>query len=126
MFEIRRYLSALWSSHNITYAVVVAAIASDRTSWKMAAGKQVVGFPVATLRPIHHSQFLQSTGETYHPDDLNVLTLREWAALNSISFPAAKRIFTAGEGPQTIQLSPRRVGARMIDNRRWQERRIRS
>jgi len=59
-------------------------------------------------------------------DDLKVLTLREWAKLNGISFQTAKRLFAAGDGPVTVQLSPRRVGVRMIDNWRWQEQRLRT
>jgi predicted DNA-binding transcriptional regulator AlpA len=59
-------------------------------------------------------------------DELKVLTLREFAALNGFSFMTVKRLFKAGQGPVTIQLSPKRVGIRMIDARRWQEARLRS
>ena len=59
-------------------------------------------------------------------DDLKVLTLREWAALNTLSFQTAKRMIARGLGPQVIQLSARRVGIRVIDNARWQEQRVRS
>jgi len=58
-------------------------------------------------------------------EDQKVLTLREWANLNSLSFQTAKRLFADGKGPTTVQLSARRVGVRVIDNRRWQESRIR-
>ena len=58
-------------------------------------------------------------------DEVKVLTLREWAKLNGFSFMTAKRLFKRGEGPTTIQLSPRRVGVRVIDNRIWQEKRLR-
>ena len=58
-------------------------------------------------------------------DELKVLTLREWANLNSLSFGTAKRLFAEGRGPRTVQLSARRVGVRMIDNRHWQEERLR-
>jgi predicted site-specific integrase-resolvase len=59
-------------------------------------------------------------------DELKVLTLKEWAALNAISWQTAKRLIREGNGPQTIQLSPRRMGIRMIDNRVWQEERVRT
>jgi hypothetical protein len=59
-------------------------------------------------------------------DDLKVLTRKEWAKLNSISFETAKRILASGDGPPVVQLSARRVGIRMIDNRRWQEARLRA
>jgi predicted DNA-binding transcriptional regulator AlpA len=58
--------------------------------------------------------------------DLAVMTLRQFAALNGFSFMTVKRLFKRGEGPITIQLSPKRVGVRMIDARRWQESRLRS
>jgi len=58
-------------------------------------------------------------------EEQRVLTLREWANLNSLSFGTAKRIFAEGRGPTTVQLSKRRVGVRMIDNRIWQEARLR-
>jgi predicted DNA-binding transcriptional regulator AlpA len=64
--------------------------------------------------------------EHLNTDDLKVLTLREFAALQGFSFMTAKRLFKRGEGPVTIQLSPKRVGVRMIDARRWQEARLRS
>jgi hypothetical protein len=65
------------------------------------------------------------TTEHLTADDLRVLTLREWAALNTLSFQTAKRLLADGRGPKTIQLSDRRVGIRVIDNRRWQEARTR-
>jgi predicted DNA-binding transcriptional regulator AlpA len=59
-------------------------------------------------------------------EELKVLTLKQWAALNAISWQTAKRLIREGNGPQTIQLSPRRMGIRMIDNRTWQEERVRT
>jgi hypothetical protein len=58
-------------------------------------------------------------------DDLKVLTLREWAAMNGISFIAAKRLIASGEGPRVIQISAKRIGIRMIDAARWSESRLR-
>lgn len=62
---------------------------------------------------------------TNYTNDHQVLTLRQWAALNNISIASAKKLLWDGEGPQTIQLTKRRIGIRMIDNRRWQESRAR-
>jgi hypothetical protein len=59
-------------------------------------------------------------------DDQRVLTRKEWAKLNSLSFETAKRILMRGDGPPVVQLSARRIGIRMIDNRRWQEARLRT
>jgi predicted DNA-binding transcriptional regulator AlpA len=59
-------------------------------------------------------------------EELRVLTLREWAALCGFSFMTGKRLIARGDGPTTIQLSPRRVGVRVIDHRKWQEARLRT
>ena len=55
--------------------------------------------------------------------DLKVLTLKEWCKLNTLSFATGKRILASGD---RVQLSARRVGIRVIDNRIWQEERLRS
>ena len=62
-----------------------------------------------------------------HPtaEELRVLTLREWAKLNTLSFGTAKRLISDGLGPRLVQLSARRLGVRVIDNRLWQEQRLR-
>jgi predicted DNA-binding transcriptional regulator AlpA len=59
-------------------------------------------------------------------EELRVLSLKEWAALCGFSFMTGKRLLARGEGPTTIQLSPRRVGVRVIDHRKWQEARLRA
>ena len=64
--------------------------------------------------------------ERFNIEDQKVLTVDQWAELNGISRPTALRRLKAGGGPPTIQLSPRRIGIRVGDNRRWQESRLRS
>jgi len=59
-------------------------------------------------------------------EDQRVLTLKECAAMNNLSLLTLKRRIKAGDGPQIIQLSPRRIGVRVIDNARWQAARLRS
>jgi predicted DNA-binding transcriptional regulator AlpA len=59
-------------------------------------------------------------------EDQRVLSLKEWAKLNGFSWMTGKRLIAAGEGPTVLQLSPRRIGIRMIDNARWQATRLRS
>jgi predicted DNA-binding transcriptional regulator AlpA len=59
-------------------------------------------------------------------EELKVLSLREAAALNGISWMTLKRLIKAGDGPQIIQISPKRVGVRIIDNAKWQAKRLRS
>jgi predicted DNA-binding transcriptional regulator AlpA len=63
--------------------------------------------------------------EHFNIEDQRVLTVDEWAELNGISRPTALRVLKAGDGPPTIQLSKRRIGVRVGDNRRWQESRVR-
>jgi hypothetical protein len=54
-----------------------------------------------------------------------VLTVRQWAALNAISYRTARRILDAGEGPRILQLTAGRIGIRVRDNAAWQEARAR-
>jgi hypothetical protein len=58
-----------------------------------------------------------------HPDQ--ILTLLEWAAINRISERNARRILASGDGPAVVQLSAKRVGIRVGDNRAWQQARSR-
>jgi hypothetical protein len=58
-------------------------------------------------------------------DDQKILTLKQWAALNTLSWQTAKRLLADGLGPRTVQLSARRRGVRVIDNKLWQESRLR-
>jgi ABC-type siderophore export system fused ATPase/permease subunit len=57
--------------------------------------------------------------------DNQVLTFKEWAALNHISERNGRRIFARGDGPATTQLSPKRVGVTVAANRAWQASRER-
>jgi hypothetical protein len=54
-----------------------------------------------------------------------VLTIREWAALNRISMRTASRILASGTGPVVTQLSPHRVGITLANNAKWQAARER-
>jgi len=64
--------------------------------------------------------------EHFNIEDQKVLTVDQWAELNGISRPTPLRRLKAGDGPPIVQLSPRRIGIRVGDNRRWQESRMRS
>jgi hypothetical protein len=63
--------------------------------------------------------------ERFSIEDQKVLTVAEWCELNGLSEPTGKRLLASGDGPSVIQLSKRRVGIRLGDNRRWQESRVR-
>jgi predicted DNA-binding transcriptional regulator AlpA len=56
-----------------------------------------------------------------HPN--RVLSLDEWAALNGFSIVTAWRIRKSGNGPETVVLSPGRVGITEAANAEWQKQR---
>jgi hypothetical protein len=60
-------------------------------------------------------------------NDNEVLTVRQWAALNGFSLSTAERILRGpkSERPIITQLSERRRGITRGNNRHWQERRAR-
>lgn len=57
--------------------------------------------------------------------DDRVLTFPQWCELNGFSVPTGQRIRNAGNGPKFVQLSPRRIGVTVGENRRWQQSRAR-
>ena len=56
-------------------------------------------------------------------DDDRVLTFIEWCQLNSFSISTGQRLVAAGEGPVFVQLSARRKGVTVGENRRWRRAR---
>ena len=69
--------------------------------------------PRAPRPPVDHSR-----GDS-------VMTIPEWCALNRFSVATGHRILRRGDGPATVQLSTRRIGIRVSDNRAWQNARLR-
>jgi predicted DNA-binding transcriptional regulator AlpA len=67
----------------------------------------------------------QSDNQPIGADDDRVLRFAEWCRLNSFSIATGRRIIAAGTGPRIIELSARRVGIRVRDNREWQAKRVR-
>src|SRR5262249_55719018 len=57
--------------------------------------------------------------------DDQVLSFVEWCRLNRISERNGRRILASPDGPQTVQLSQRRVGVTVRANREWQHARER-
>ena len=49
-----------------------------------------------------------------------VLTFAEWCALNKIGQRTGRRIIRSGTGPVVTQLSARRIGITVANNRHWQ------
>ena len=58
-------------------------------------------------------------------DDDKVLTFAEWCKLNRIGQRTGRRIIKAPGGPVVTQLSERRIGITVGNNRRWQAARAR-
>jgi hypothetical protein len=62
----------------------------------------------------------------FENDDNRVLSFRQWCILNGISTRTGRRILASGNGPTVTQLSDRRIGVTVGNNRRWQEARERT
>jgi hypothetical protein len=56
-------------------------------------------------------------------DDDRMLTFGEWCELNSFSPSTGQRLIASGQGPVFVQLSARRKGVTVGENRRWQRAR---
>jgi hypothetical protein len=67
----------------------------------------------------------QSERDRAQPDDYRVLSFNQWCDLNGFSKATGRRIINAGTGPVITQLSPRRIGVTLGNNRRWQASRAR-
>jgi predicted DNA-binding transcriptional regulator AlpA len=56
-------------------------------------------------------------------DDDRVMTFAEWCLLNGFSQSTGQRLIASGQAPVFIQLSLRRKGVTVGENRRWQQSR---
>jgi hypothetical protein len=59
------------------------------------------------------------------PDDNRVLTFKQWCGLNGFSESTGRRILAGENGPVFLQLSERRIGITVANNRAWQASRVR-
>jgi hypothetical protein len=66
----------------------------------------------------------QRHSQRLHPDQ--ILSFRQWCELNNISERTGARILASPDGPVVVQLSAKRIGIRVSDNRAWQASRVRS
>jgi hypothetical protein len=62
---------------------------------------------------------------TTFAQDAQVLTFSEWCELNHISERTGRRILARPDGPVVTELSPRRLGITIANNRAWQASRAR-
>jgi len=57
--------------------------------------------------------------------DWQILSFRQWCALCGFSERTGRRILAGGDGPVITQLSEKRIGVSVANNKRWQESRAR-
>lgn len=57
-------------------------------------------------------------------DDDRVMSFDDWCNLNGFSRSTGQRIVASGNGPRFIQLSEKRKGVTIGENRRWQQSRV--
>jgi predicted DNA-binding transcriptional regulator AlpA len=57
-------------------------------------------------------------------DDDRVMSFDDWCKLNGFSRSTGQRIIANGKGPRFIQLSEKRKGVTVGENRRWQQSRV--
>ena len=57
-------------------------------------------------------------------DDDRVMSFDDWCNLNGFSRSTGQRLVASGNGPKFIQLSEKRKGVTIGENRRWQQSRV--
>jgi hypothetical protein len=57
-------------------------------------------------------------------DEDRIMTFTEWCDINSFSASTGQRLIASGKGPAFVQLSARRKGVTVGENRRWQNSRL--
>jgi predicted DNA-binding transcriptional regulator AlpA len=58
-------------------------------------------------------------------DSAKVLSFRSWCEIVGISESTGRRLIAAGDGPEIVKLSQRRIGVRLSDHVRWLDSRAR-
>jgi hypothetical protein len=59
-------------------------------------------------------------------DDDRVMTIPQWCEVNGFSIWTGHRLLKAGRGPTVTQISDRRIGITVANNRKWQKSRERA
>jgi hypothetical protein len=59
-------------------------------------------------------------------DDQRVMTIPQWCTVCGFSLDTGRRLLKAGKGPIVTQISDRRIGITVGNNRRWQRARERA
>src|SRR5262249_14145791 len=89
--------------------------------------------PLPAWRAIHmsrvatkHTRVAVAMSIPADTHDSQVLSFRQWCALNNISARTGWRIIKQPGGPTITRLSPRRMGITVANNRQWQQSRERA
>jgi hypothetical protein len=61
----------------------------------------------------------------YTQENLKVIPWRVWCAQKGISVDTARRLRERGKAPRIIQISERRIGVTVADDREWTLERVR-
>ena len=77
-----------------------------------------------TLREAERQRHQQERDRSV--DDQRVLTIAQWCEVNGFSLDTGRRLIKAGKGPVITQISDRRIGVTVGNNRRWQQSRERA
>jgi len=59
-------------------------------------------------------------------DDQRVMSIDQWCVVNGFSIWTGKRLIAAGKGPIITQISDRKIGITVANNRAWQKSRERA
>jgi hypothetical protein len=62
----------------------------------------------------------------YPQEDLRVIPWRVWCRDKGISVDTGRRMRERGEAPRIIQISERRIGVTVADDREWTLERVRN
>jgi hypothetical protein len=83
----------------------------------------IQGADMSFSEQIHRSQ--QSARERALDDDW-VMSFAQWCQVNNFSPATGRRLRKVGKGPKITQISDRRIGITVRDNRLWQESRAKA
>ena len=56
-------------------------------------------------------------------DDDQVISFRDWCALNNFSESTGQRLIASGQAPRFVRTSEKRIGVTRGENRRWRQSR---
>jgi hypothetical protein len=62
----------------------------------------------------------RAQSEANRDNDHRILSFREWCELNGFSPATGRRVISSADGPVVTQLSARRIGITIANNRAWQ------